>query len=172
MLSPLVIFVFIVFLTAQSRKVSEVFCLCFYYVIFQLLQHIGIETSMFVTKVCCVLDCDDLYMWGWNESGQLAIPYPDKDSVTSDGVAVAPLPRLVDSLDCILSASCGSRHTAALTRNMRLFLLRLFECSCHYFAALLKIFYASLYTLLPFIRLCPLVHVQHLWITVSGCFFW
>uniref|UniRef100_A0A8C2YSJ1 RCC1 domain containing 1 n=1 Tax=Chinchilla lanigera TaxID=34839 RepID=A0A8C2YSJ1_CHILA len=93
----------------------------------------------------CVSETGDLYIWGWNESGQLALPTrslaEDKRTVTGEGlnqdgsqveraagtedgapapfIAVQPFPALLDlplSSDAVL-ASCGSRHTAVVTRE-------------------------------------------------------
>ncbi|KAM7291897.1 LOW QUALITY PROTEIN: RCC1 domain-containing protein 1 [Ixodes scapularis] len=60
---------------------------------------------------------DDLYLWGWNESGQLALPCPDGQPELyreARVVVVRPIPHLVASLTDVLTASCGSRHTAAV----------------------------------------------------------
>ncbi|XP_013367931.1 PREDICTED: RCC1 domain-containing protein 1 [Chinchilla lanigera] len=97
----------------------------------------------------CVSETGDLYIWGWNESGQLALPTrslaEDKRTVTGEGlnqdgsqveraagtedgapapfIAVQPFPALLDlplSSDAVL-ASCGSRHTAVVTRTGELY---------------------------------------------------
>ena len=51
----------------------------------------------------------DLYTWGWNESGQLGIPH-------SEGVKTEP--KLVEDIENVVSVSCGSRHTVALTSKL------------------------------------------------------
>ncbi|XP_014405110.1 PREDICTED: RCC1 domain-containing protein 1 [Myotis brandtii] len=94
----------------------------------------------------------DIYIWGWNESGQLALPTrglaEDRETVageeatalredgsevkgpagTEDGaaapfIAVQPFPALLDlplGSDAV-TASCGSRHTAVVTRTGELY---------------------------------------------------
>ncbi|CAN7990189.1 unnamed protein product [Ixodes hexagonus] len=60
---------------------------------------------------------DDLYLWGWNESGQLALPSPNggfEPHEETRAAVVMSIPHLVDSLTNVLSASCGSRHTSAV----------------------------------------------------------
>nr|XP_035159747.2 RCC1 domain-containing protein 1 [Callithrix jacchus]XP_054113227.1 RCC1 domain-containing protein 1 [Callithrix jacchus]XP_054113228.1 RCC1 domain-containing protein 1 [Callithrix jacchus]XP_054113229.1 RCC1 domain-containing protein 1 [Callithrix jacchus]XP_054113230.1 RCC1 domain-containing protein 1 [Callithrix jacchus]XP_054113231.1 RCC1 domain-containing protein 1 [Callithrix jacchus]XP_054113232.1 RCC1 domain-containing protein 1 [Callithrix jacchus]XP_054113233.1 RCC1 domain-conta len=95
----------------------------------------------------CVSETGDIYIWGWNESGQLALPTrslaEDGETVAreatglnADGsqvkrmagaedgapapfIAVQPFPALLDlplGSDAI-KASCGSRHTAVVTRT-------------------------------------------------------
>ncbi|EPQ15307.1 RCC1 domain-containing protein 1 [Myotis brandtii] len=95
----------------------------------------------------CVSETGDIYIWGWNESGQLALPTrglaEDRETVageatalredgsevkgpagTEDGaaapfIAVQPFPALLDlplGSDAV-TASCGSRHTAVVTRK-------------------------------------------------------
>lgn len=94
----------------------------------------------------CVSEAGDVYTWGWNESGQLALPTrslaEDRETVTGettglsgrgpgvtgtagaeDGapapcIALQPFPALLDlplGSDAV-KASCGSRHTAVVTR--------------------------------------------------------
>ncbi|XP_013014159.1 RCC1 domain-containing protein 1 isoform X2 [Cavia porcellus] len=93
----------------------------------------------------CVSETRDLYVWGWNESGQLALPArslaEDKRTVTGEGlnqegsevetvagtedgapapfIAVQPFPALLDLPlgSEAVGASCGSRHTAVVTRK-------------------------------------------------------
>ncbi|XP_036698968.1 RCC1 domain-containing protein 1 isoform X2 [Balaenoptera musculus] len=98
----------------------------------------------------CVSEAGDIYIWGWNESGQLALP---TKSVAEDGkttseasglnedgsevkrvaggedgaptpfIAVQPFPALLDlplGSDAV-KASCGSRHTAVVTRTGELY---------------------------------------------------
>ncbi|XP_029411833.1 RCC1 domain-containing protein 1 isoform X2 [Nannospalax galili] len=95
----------------------------------------------------CVSETGDIYIWGWNESGQLALPtrslVEDKKTVTEEAtgleddcskvkgtagaengaqapfIAVQPFPALLDlplGSDAV-KASCGSRHTAVVTRK-------------------------------------------------------
>ncbi|XP_049761822.1 RCC1 domain-containing protein 1 isoform X7 [Elephas maximus indicus] len=99
----------------------------------------------------CVSETGDLYTWGWNESGQLALPSrglaedgrtvtKEATRLTVDGsevkgaaegedgapapfIAVQPFPALLDlplGSDAV-KASCGSRHTAVVTRAGELY---------------------------------------------------
>ncbi|KAM5291210.1 RCC1 domain-containing protein 1 isoform 2-T2 [Glossophaga mutica] len=97
----------------------------------------------------CVSETGDIYTWGWNESGQLALPTrslaEDRDTVTEESlsergpgvaeaagaegaapapfIAVQPFPALLDlplGSDAV-KASCGSRHTAVVTRAGELY---------------------------------------------------
>ncbi|XP_055412820.1 RCC1 domain-containing protein 1 isoform X3 [Bubalus kerabau] len=93
----------------------------------------------------CLSETGDIYIWGWNESGQLALPTKslaedgkttageasglDEDgsevkrgSAGEDGapvpfIAVQPFPALLDLSPGseAVKVSCGSRHTAVLT---------------------------------------------------------
>lgn len=90
----------------------------------------------------CLSETGDIYIWGWNESGQLALPTrslaEDEKTGTKEGldedcskqkgtagtkdapdsfIAVQPFPALLDlPLDSdAVKASCGSRHTAVVT---------------------------------------------------------
>ncbi|KAG7522377.1 hypothetical protein JOB18_020699 [Solea senegalensis] len=90
----------------------------------------------------CISDGGDLYVWGWNESGQLGLPSrglrkvlqqqssQQTDVDTSPGkepqegekheevyISIQSFPALLDvTPSCEIStASCGSRHTAAVT---------------------------------------------------------
>ncbi|XP_053740966.1 RCC1 domain-containing protein 1-like [Synchiropus splendidus] len=84
----------------------------------------------------CISDGGDLYVWGWNESGQLGLPsqalrQSQKQSVqvasqaepAIDGdneevfISIQAFPALLDlNPACDMTvASCGSRHTAAVT---------------------------------------------------------
>ncbi|XP_047451559.1 RCC1 domain-containing protein 1-like isoform X2 [Mugil cephalus] len=95
----------------------------------------------------CISDGGDLYVWGWNESGQLGLPSrglrkasqekcsqqaeglnqdastsPDKDLQEGEKseevfISIQAFPALLDvTPSCeIRAASCGSRHTAAVT---------------------------------------------------------
>lgn len=99
----------------------------------------------------CVSETGDIYIWGWNESGQLALPTRslaedgktvagEATGLNEDGsevkgtaaaetgapaafIAVQPFPALLDlplGSDAI-KASCGSRHTAVVTRTGELY---------------------------------------------------
>ncbi|KAM6342378.1 LOW QUALITY PROTEIN: protein unc-45 homolog A-like [Podargus strigoides] len=88
----------------------------------------------------------DLYMWGWNESGQLALPSAlaeeraqDEDTGAGDAeprspqeqpaaedaafISIQAFPALLDlpqELE-VSAVSCGSRHTAVVTRSGELY---------------------------------------------------
>ncbi|CAH7342103.1 RCC1 domain-containing protein 1 [Phodopus roborovskii] len=99
----------------------------------------------------CVSETGDIYIWGWNESGQLALPIKspaeDKTPMRGEGtewnedslegeeaamadvgapahfIAIQPFPALLDlptGSDAV-KASCGSRHTAVVTRAGELY---------------------------------------------------
>ncbi|XP_057575935.1 RCC1 domain-containing protein 1 isoform X2 [Hippopotamus amphibius kiboko] len=99
----------------------------------------------------CVSEMGDIYIWGWNESGQLALPTKSlaEDGKTTTGeasglnengsevkraaggedgasapfITVQPFPALLDlplGSDAV-KASCGSRHTAVVTRTGELY---------------------------------------------------
>ena len=65
------------------------------------------------------LEFGDLYMWGWNEKGQLGLTgdHDREDRQSASGKVQCqtfPVPiDFPDDLD-ILTVSCGTRHTAAL----------------------------------------------------------
>ncbi|XP_035168092.1 RCC1 domain-containing protein 1 [Oxyura jamaicensis] len=86
----------------------------------------------------------DLYMWGWNESGQLALPSkavveeqeqdedagagavappPPQEQPGAAFISIQAFPALLDlPQDVEVGAiSCGSRHTAAVTRDGELY---------------------------------------------------
>ncbi|XP_026168133.1 RCC1 domain-containing protein 1 isoform X2 [Mastacembelus armatus] len=91
----------------------------------------------------CLSDGGDLYVWGWNESGQLGLPSrglrkalqqqstqqagplcPAASTASPEGekheevfISIQAFPALLDvTPSCeIKTASCGSRHTAAVT---------------------------------------------------------
>ena len=62
----------------------------------------------------------DLYMWGWNEKGQLGLGVNhDHDNGQSSSGQVqcqaVPVPiNFPDDLE-VMTVSCGTRHTAAVT---------------------------------------------------------
>ncbi|KAK7010132.1 hypothetical protein BgiMline_001724 [Biomphalaria glabrata] len=56
----------------------------------------------------------DLYMWGWNESGQLGLASLDKEE-TSSTIVTEPKCIYFSSDLNVVSVSCGSRHTVVLT---------------------------------------------------------
>ena len=70
----------------------------------------------------CVLSLEfgDLYMWGWNEKGQLGFgvnhDYDDGQSSSSHiQCQTVPLPiNFPDDWE-VMTVSCGTRHTAAAT---------------------------------------------------------
>ncbi|XP_075870936.1 RCC1 domain-containing protein 1 isoform X2 [Nelusetta ayraudi] len=88
----------------------------------------------------CISDGGDLYVWGWNESGQLGLPSRAlrktleqqqstqagaSSTVEAEGgdeneevfISIQAFPALLDvSTSCeVVTVSCGSRHTAAVT---------------------------------------------------------
>lgn len=69
-----------------------------------------------------ISESGDLYMWGWNETGQLGLSVnhddtdDDRQTATSGKVPCQTFPVPVDfpgDLD-VMIVSCGSRHTAAI----------------------------------------------------------
>ncbi|XP_006742515.1 RCC1 domain-containing protein 1, partial [Leptonychotes weddellii] len=94
----------------------------------------------------CVSETGDIYIWGWNESGQLALPTRSlaedgktvareasglneggpsggEDGAPAPFIALQPFPALLDlpgGADAV-KASCGSRHTAVVTRTGELY---------------------------------------------------
>ncbi|XP_069899398.1 RCC1 domain-containing protein 1 isoform X1 [Dipodomys merriami] len=94
----------------------------------------------------CLSETGDVYIWGWNESGQLALPTRRLAEKTAPGegggdgadakggastedgapatfIAVQPFPALLDLPlgSEAIKASCGSRHTAVVTRAGELY---------------------------------------------------
>ncbi|XP_060770961.1 RCC1 domain-containing protein 1-like isoform X3 [Neoarius graeffei] len=87
----------------------------------------------------CISAGGDLYVWGWNESGQIGLPSkglreerPREESIEKDKlkgnkkedegtsdvfISIQAFPALVDLSEAaeIKKVSCGSRHTAAIT---------------------------------------------------------
>ncbi|XP_035204637.1 RCC1 domain-containing protein 1-like isoform X2 [Stegodyphus dumicola] len=66
----------------------------------------------------------DLYMWGWNESGQLGFPCSELQSdklPLTEIETVCCLPKSIEFKDDlkVIAVSCGSRHTVAITENNR-----------------------------------------------------
>lgn len=57
----------------------------------------------------------DVYVWGWNESGQLGY---SKDTITMKAL---PLPLEISDDDHFIAISAGSRHSMALSENGILF---------------------------------------------------
>uniref|UniRef100_A0A8D2LJ00 RCC1 domain containing 1 n=1 Tax=Varanus komodoensis TaxID=61221 RepID=A0A8D2LJ00_VARKO len=88
-----------------------------------------------------VSETGDLYVWGWNESGQLALPskavaesqaaaeagqqqvVEDRVGGEAGFISVQALPALLDMPHGaeVSRASCGSRHTAAVTSTGELY---------------------------------------------------
>lgn len=57
----------------------------------------------------------DVYVWGWNESGQLGFP---KETITMKAL---PIPLEISDDDHFIAISAGSRHSMALSENGILF---------------------------------------------------
>ncbi|XP_067411527.1 RCC1 domain-containing protein 1 isoform X2 [Emydura macquarii macquarii] len=97
-----------------------------------------------------VSEAGDLYVWGWNESGQLALPCKalaearpppgstqeeagaaggevklahQEAAATGDFISIQAFPALLDLPEGaeVSKVSCGSRHTAAVTRKGELY---------------------------------------------------
>ncbi|XP_067136643.1 RCC1 domain-containing protein 1-like [Centruroides vittatus] len=64
----------------------------------------------------------DIYVWGWNESGQLGLPASISNKKLSEVVTFQAIPQLLDfPHDAIIkTVSCGSRHTAAISEDGQL----------------------------------------------------
>ncbi|XP_060035470.1 RCC1 domain-containing protein 1 isoform X2 [Erinaceus europaeus] len=98
----------------------------------------------------CVSESGDIYIWGWNESGQLALPTRSlagdksaigqasglngggsaeervtgaEDTGPAPFITIQPFPALLDLPlgSEAAEASCGSRHTAVVTRTGELY---------------------------------------------------
>lgn len=77
----------------------------------------------------CVSDIGDVYVWGWNESGQLGLPckavQEKQESTSEDTVNIQQIPKVLDiiindqAVD-VIQAECGSRHTAFVTETAQL----------------------------------------------------
>uniref|UniRef100_A0A8C6SNC0 RCC1 domain containing 1 n=1 Tax=Neogobius melanostomus TaxID=47308 RepID=A0A8C6SNC0_9GOBI len=83
---------------------------------------------------CCISETADLYVWGWNESGQLGLPSRGvrkaqgqnicgKEEDKEIFISIQAFPALLDlNPPCEIKAvSCGSRHTAAITTEGNLY---------------------------------------------------
>lgn len=57
----------------------------------------------------------DVYVWGWNESGQLGY---SRDTISMKAL---PLPLEISEDDCFMAISAGSRHSMAVSENGILF---------------------------------------------------
>eukprot|EP00057_Strongylocentrotus_purpuratus_P032343 XP_787316.2 PREDICTED: RCC1 domain-containing protein 1 [Strongylocentrotus purpuratus] len=79
----------------------------------------------------CISAIGDMYIWGWNESGQLGLP-PDLESsrteegsshVMADRISFQMVPAVLDLPGGVnvSKVSCGSRHTAAVSYDKRLY---------------------------------------------------
>ncbi|PRD27335.1 UNVERIFIED_CONTAM: RCC1 domain-containing protein 1 [Trichonephila clavipes] len=66
----------------------------------------------------------DLYMWGWNESGQLGLPCNklQRDKRPLEEIeTICCLPKIIElGNEVAKEVGCGSRHTAVLTENNHL----------------------------------------------------
>ncbi|GBN88809.1 RCC1 domain-containing protein 1 [Araneus ventricosus] len=66
-----------------------------------------------------ISDSGDLYMWGWNESGQLGLPCNELQNgkrPMEEIEIICCLPKIIELNDEVVKAvCCGSRHTVALT---------------------------------------------------------
>ncbi|XP_054765931.2 uncharacterized protein LOC129272866 [Lytechinus pictus] len=72
----------------------------------------------------CISAIGDLYIWGWNESGQLGLTQEGSShDVMPDKVSFQMVPAILDLPGGVnvLKVSCGSRHTAAVTFDKRLY---------------------------------------------------
>ncbi|XP_055946433.1 E3 ISG15--protein ligase HERC5-like isoform X2 [Argiope bruennichi] len=69
-----------------------------------------------------ISESGDLYMWGWNESGQLGFPcnkLQNGERPKEEIETICCLPKIVDLDDeTVVAVSCGSRHTVALTVSL------------------------------------------------------
>ena len=79
----------------------------------------ALQSSLQCHDQCFLLsEFGDLYMWGWNEKGQLGLTVSHDDEEDRQSsirqIQCQALPALVNlpgDLD-VLSVSCGTRHTA------------------------------------------------------------
>ncbi|XP_045308261.1 RCC1 domain-containing protein 1 isoform X2 [Leopardus geoffroyi] len=73
----------------------------------------------------CVSETGDIYIWGWNESGQLALPSRSLAEVGNTAAGEASGLKEdgcdVRTAEDAVKASCGSRHTAVVTRTGELY---------------------------------------------------
>ena len=77
----------------------------------------------------------DLYMWGWNETGQLGLAVNHHDSIDSNlsssgqvQCQTVPMPVVIPGDLDVLTVSCGTRHTAVLAGTLN-YLIIVFRCS-------------------------------------------
>ncbi|KAH3787853.1 hypothetical protein DPMN_165984 [Dreissena polymorpha] len=79
-------------------------------------------------------DAGDMYVWGWNESGQLGLPCSDRSDPQRanpsgslhqdlDSIHIQPEPYGLDLPDDlqVVMVTCGSRHTEILTADHKLY---------------------------------------------------
>ncbi|XP_062503538.1 probable E3 ubiquitin-protein ligase HERC4 [Corticium candelabrum] len=68
-------------------------------------------------------DLGSVYSWGWNSSGQLGVSGDGKEDSNDSIGKFGAFPEMVDfPLECdIVQLACGSRHSAAVTRDGLLF---------------------------------------------------
>ncbi|CAG4930792.1 unnamed protein product [Colias eurytheme] len=74
---------------------------------------------------CALSEFGDLYVWGWNDTGQLGVKEKQNEDSSSSDLQSYGLPILVDIYDengreidiNIKDVACGSRHTAILLEN-------------------------------------------------------
>nr|CAH0103634.1 unnamed protein product [Daphnia galeata] len=76
---------------------------------------------------CALSESGDVYIWGWNESGQLGLPcrnLSDSAGKSNEYVSIQSEPRLLDHAMPfasdqvnVTSISCGARHTAVTLDN-------------------------------------------------------
>ncbi|XP_075063927.1 RCC1 domain-containing protein 1 [Mixophyes fleayi] len=81
----------------------------------------------------CISEGGDIYCWGWNESGQLGLPSKtlgqergnseERPIEDSEFIAIQSFPALIDLPQETEASkiSCGSRHTATVTRSGELY---------------------------------------------------
>ncbi|CAH1782752.1 unnamed protein product [Owenia fusiformis] len=64
-----------------------------------------------------VSDIGDLYVWGWNETGQLGLGFSMTQNSGETHINLQPTPTLIETNEEInfVTVACGSRHTVGLT---------------------------------------------------------